>query len=267
MTSVTEFYDRLSPIYHLVYHDWEASVRRQASQLDGLIREIWDGGVQTILDAACGIGTQALGLAGLGYRVTAADISPTALARAGEEARKRGLVIPFAISDLRTLSTVHHGPFDLVLACDNAIPHLLSDDEIRQAFREMYGCVRPGGGCLISVRDYQAGDSGTKLIPYGVRREGDRRHVVFQIWEFTGAMYDLSMYFVEDTGEDECVTRVLRTRYYAVPVARLMELMTEAGFSAVRRIDGRFFQPVIVGLRATEPAGDRRWRPDGGDAR
>jgi len=29
----------------------------------------------------------------------------------------------------------------------------------------------------------------------------------------------------------------------------LMELMTESGFSEVRRIDGRLFQPLIVGVK------------------
>jgi SAM-dependent methyltransferase len=249
MTSVTEFYDRLSPFYHLVYPDWEASVRRQASQLDEMIRDVWGDGVRTILDAACGIGTQALGLAGLGYELTGGDVSAAALSRATDEARRRGVSIPVAVSDLRTLSAVHPGPFDLVIACDNAIPHLLSDDEIRQAFREMYRCARPGGGCLVSVRDYQAGDMETRVVPYGVRRDGSRRYVVFQVWEFEGAIYDLSMYFAEDEGLEECRTRVLRTRYYAIPVERLLELVRDAGFTGVRRIDGRFFQPVIVGLR------------------
>jgi hypothetical protein len=57
------------------------------------------------------------------------------------------------------------------------------------------------------------------------------------------------MYFVEDRGGAECVTSVMRSQYYAVPVARLVELMTEAGFVGARRIDERFFQPIIVGFK------------------
>jgi len=72
---------------------------------------------------------------------------------------------------------------------------------------------------------------------------------VFQVWEFCGAIYDLSMYFVEDKGGPECSARVLRTKYYAVGADRLASLMTEAGFADVRRLDGRFFQPVLVGRR------------------
>jgi len=38
------------------------------------------------------------------------------------------------------------------MRCDNALPHLLSVDELRTAFREMHRCSRHA--CPISVRDY-----------------------------------------------------------------------------------------------------------------
>ena len=249
---VLDFYDRLSPFYHLLFPDWHATIERQAAALDGVIREFWGDRVETILDATCGIGTQTLGLAGLGYSVTASDISPAPLERAKKEAARRHLDIRFRLADLRTLASAHGTTFDLVIACDNAIPHLLSDDEIRAAFREMYRCAAPGGGCVISVRDYDPAESGVKIVPYGVRTEGGRRFVVFQVWEYHGPIYDLSMYFVEDGGGFDCATHVMRSKYYAIPVARLVELMTEAGFSGVRRLDERFFQPLIVGLRQDE---------------
>jgi SAM-dependent methyltransferase len=247
--SVVDFYDRVSPFYHLIHGDWEASVRRQAEQLDGVIRERWGGGVRTVLDATCGIGTQALGLAGLGYDVTASDISPVPLERAKREAERRNLRIAFGLADLRNLASAYPRTFDVVLACDNAIPHLLSDSEIRDAFRQMLRCVSAGGGCVISVRDYDPTDSGVKFVPLGVREDGGRRFLVFQVWEYHGAIYDLSMYFVEDGGGSECATHAMRSKYYAIPVSRLIELMTEAGFRDVRRLDGRFFQPLIVGTK------------------
>jgi hypothetical protein len=38
----------------------------------------------------------------------------------------------------------------------------------------------------------------------------------------------------------------MRSKYYAVPVKRLMELMSEAGLKHVRRFDNRFFQPILT---------------------
>src|SRR5262245_35679225 len=71
-----DFYDRLAPYYHLLYPNWEASSARQSRGLSEVLNEFDVEPGRAILDAACGIGTQALGLAQLGYNVTASDLSP-----------------------------------------------------------------------------------------------------------------------------------------------------------------------------------------------
>jgi SAM-dependent methyltransferase len=245
----TDFYDRLAPWYHLIFEDWDASIARQGGQLDALIRGEWGPGVRTVLDAAAGIGTQALALAALGYEVTASDVSPVAVERARREAGTRGLTMGTAVADLRHLSAVH-GAFDLVIACDNALPHLLDDGQLLQALTECLRCVVPGGGCLLSLRDYVVpAGPGRELRPYGVRQSGGTRYVLFQVWEWEPPHYDLALCIMEDAGAPECTTQVFRTRYYAVTVSRLAELMRAAGFERVRRIDAGYYQPVLVGTR------------------
>ncbi|MFJ3923592.1 hypothetical protein [Streptomyces sp. NPDC090022] len=61
------FYDRLSARYHLMYADWDASTARQSRALDALLTAALGPGPHTVLDNACGIGTQALGLAAHGH--------------------------------------------------------------------------------------------------------------------------------------------------------------------------------------------------------
>jgi hypothetical protein len=39
------------------------------------------------------------------------------------------------------------------------------------------------------------------------------------------------------------------TDSYAIGTGRLLELMRQAGFASVERLDGRFYQPVLVGSR------------------
>lgn len=244
-----DFYDGLAPHYHLIFEDWEASMRRQGTQLHTIIRTEWGRSAHTILDAAAGVGTQALPLTSLGYDVTASDRSAAAMQRCRREAARRRLHLRTAVADLRSLFTVP-GRLDVVLACDNALPHLLSDDDLRAALRECFRCTAPGGGCLISVRDYPAtAPSGTQLHPYGVRETDGTRFVIYQVWTWDGSFYDLALYLTEDTGVSDCHTHVFRTRYYAVPVSRLLSLMQEVGFTRVRRIDGAYFQPVLVGTR------------------
>jgi SAM-dependent methyltransferase len=247
-----QFYDELTPLYHLIYADWDASIERQADQLESVIQEFWGDRPKTVLDAACGIGTQALGLARRGFTVTASDLSPGAVERAKQEALKRDLTIDFSVADMAQAFDHHRRAFDVVIACDNSIPHLLSDADILRALKQFYRCTEPGGGCIISVRDYATMNlQGVQVHPYGIRREHDGRYFIFQVWEFEGSIYDLSMYFVKDDGGSSCTTSVLRSKYYAITVERLTSLMAEAGFEDVQRLDGRFFQPIVLGTRRT----------------
>jgi SAM-dependent methyltransferase len=248
--TIRDFYDGLAPFSHLIYQDWPESSRRQAAQLQRLISTQWGDEVRTILDAACGIGTQALGLAQLNYQVTASDLSPAAVERAGREAEKRQLAIAFSVADMRRLYTHHQQQFGVVIACDNAVPHLLTDADLGQAFQQFYQCTQPGGGVIISVRDYDKVErSGIQLKPEGVRSVDGRRYILFQVWQFEGDIYEMSMYVVEDERDKACTVRVLRGHYYAVGTGKLMQLLTQAGYEQVKRLDDAFFQPVLIGTK------------------
>jgi SAM-dependent methyltransferase len=248
--SLSSFYASLTPFYHLLYPNWDKSIERQAAMLDVIINENWGDGKSKILDAACGIGTQSLGLSSLGYDVTASDLSPHEIERAKLEASKRNLSIPFSVADMRSLYDHHADQFDIVIACDNAIPHLLSDDEILNALRQFYACTKPGGGCIISVRDYDSEEkTGESNKVYGLREENGTTYFVFQHWDWQGEFYNFSLYFIEDQGKSQCKTHVMRSKYYAIGINKLIELMISAGYQDVNRHDDEFFQPVITGTR------------------
>ena len=248
---MAEFYDELAPLYHLVYPDWDASVRRQGEQLATLIESEWPGR-RTVLDVSCGIGTQALGLAQRGYAVTGSDLSGQEIERAKREATRWGVPLVLSVADMRQAHTHHGSGFDVVLSCDNSLPHLLTDQDILTALREMLACLSVGGGCVISVRDYAREERGKNLVkPYGVRMEHGKRYLIFQVWDFDGDHYDLGFFFVEeDLAFQQVKTHVMRSRYYAISTEKLCELMRQAGFQNVRRIDGALYQPVLIGTKA-----------------
>ena len=63
-------------------------------------------------------------------------------------------------------------------------------------------------------------------------------------------VYDMAMYFVvDDRASAQLVTHVMRTQYHAVGTDHLLALMRRAGFTKAERLDGRFYQPVLVGDR------------------
>jgi SAM-dependent methyltransferase len=252
--SAAEFYDALAPYYHLNYGDWQAGIERQGEALEAILRAQGTPPPAEILDAACGIGTQSLALAARGYRVTGSDLSAGAVARARKEAAERGLAIDFTVADMRAAADHHRRTFDVVMACDNSIPHLLTDAEILTALAQFYRCTAPGGLCLLSVRDYSRETrEGTQVRPPVVHRHGGARTVLFQVWEFEGPVYDMSLYVVEDDGGAEPRTQVFRSRYYAVRLEVLERLMAEAGFRAVERLEQPFYQPVLLGRRPPAP--------------
>ena len=251
MAFVEDFYDRLSPFYHLIYQDWDSSMARQGVQLAALIRDRWENKAKTVLDVSCGIGTQSLGLAAQGFAVTGSDLSQGAIRRAHLEAKSRGLQVAYSVCDMREIETHHPDGFDIVLSADNSVPHLLSDEEILLALRAMYSRIRPGGGCIVTLRDYEQEERGRGLIkPYGVREVDGLRYLIWQVWDFEGDQYVLSMYFLEDKLQcGEVRTQVMRSRYYAVPVGAVRSLMEQAGFKHLERLDDVFFQPVLVGRK------------------
>lgn len=247
---MSTFYDQLAPLYHLVYADWSATVRRQGEQLSAVIANEWPDSSK-VLDVSCGIGTQAIGLALQGLSVRASDLSPNEVERARREAAAAGVTVEFSVCDMRDACARHGSNFDVVVSCDNSLPHLLTDQELLIAFREFAACVRVGGGCLVTVRDYEKEERGRNLVkPYGVRIENGNRYLLFQVWDFDGEHYDLTFFFVEENlATGETTTHAMRSRYYAVSTSKLCELMEQAGFGNVRRLDGVFFQPVLVGTR------------------
>jgi SAM-dependent methyltransferase len=250
--STEDFYDALAPFYHLIFPDWDATVARQGAALDAVIRAE-AAGARTVLDVACGIGTQTLGLAARGYDVAASDLSSGAVRRLRDEAARRGLAVDAKVADMRAAWSAHQRPFDVVLCADNALPHLLTDEDILHALRELLRCTAPGGICLVSIRDYDAIDLQTQRVhPHGVREADGARWVLLQVWNPRPPLYETSFYVIQDRRPDGVDTRVMRALYYALPVPRLVELMREAGFDDVRRLDEAFYQPLVVGRRNVE---------------
>lgn len=253
---IESYYDQLAPFYRYLYQDWEESVFRHAQVLDNVIREFFGSQVHRILDAACGIGTQSIGLAELGYQVVASDISATELELAEQEATKRSLNLKFLLADMRELKDIHQGRFDLVIACDNAIPHLLSEEDILLAFRQFYACTTAEGGCIISVRDYANMDlEGRKFYPRTIHHTPDGRVIIFDIWEFEGDYYDFTTYVLEDQGEVGISTHAIRGgRYYCVRISNLERLLKEVGFKQVAIVREVYHQPILVGMKSNPEA-------------
>lgn len=250
-SSVERFYGGLASHYHLLFADWHASIHRQAAVLDRIIRDVLGSGARSVLDCSCGIGTQAIGLAVMGHAVTATDVSAEAVHRARAEAARFGVEIDFRVCDLRDLQTCVEGGFDVVISCDNALPHLLRVEELARAVASIGSRLDPGGVFIASTRDY---DTVLRDRPTATRVglstvEGTRR-LVFQVWDWApdGRTYEFEQ-FIGEERDDGWELRSWRSIYRAITRGELSAILRENGFDSVRWImppESGFFQPVVV---------------------
>ncbi len=248
----TRFYDDLAEYYDLIYADWARSMQHQGRAIARVLEAAFPGRERPsirVLDASAGIGTQTIPLAQAGYRVTARDISPGAIARLSREAASRGLLIDAAAADMRTIGESIRGPFDVVIAFDNSLPHLLNDAEILLALRQLREVLVPGGTLLLSVRDYGEVDRTPQSVhPYGERARHGRTFRLEQRWSWTDPSHYRTRFVIEELrGESWVPLKETTGQYYAIPVVRILDLMAESGFSDSRVCDIEFFQPVLTG--------------------
>ena len=254
MVETKQFYDDLACYYHLIFEDWDASMARQGDLLVDVIgKELAqpDPLDARVLDAACGIGTQTLPLAARGLKLIARDLSSAAVGRLQREAHARQLVVDAAVADMRQVGSSVSGLFDVVLAFDNSVAHLITDEDIRAAFGQFLDVLRPGGVFLCSVRDYdkvQRGEHATHA--YGARQYRGERFLLRQEWSWDDPMHYQATFIIDrETSKGPARELCVVSRFYAVSVGRLLELMREAGFRDCRRIDDTIYQPILTGRR------------------
>jgi glycine/sarcosine N-methyltransferase len=248
-TAADAFYDDLAPHYHLIFEDWNRSIERQATILGPLLEQYTGQITPRVLDCACGIGTQTLGLSMRGHRLIASDISRASVIRAKREAFHRGLTIPFHVADMRDLSPLQEADFDAVLVADNALPHLLHRQDRERALCEIVGRLRPGGILLATIRDYD------RLIqtrpatqPPSFYGSQSQRRIVHQIWDWEGDEYDVHLYLSMQTSQQWTVKHYV-SRYYALLRNDLEASLHLAGFTSIQWLEQEatsFYQPIVI---------------------
>lgn len=246
-----DFYDALASQYDKFYLDWESAVREEGAFLRSLLEKEGFQPPASVLDCACGVGTQAIGLAALGYDVAASDISGGELAEAKKRAAAQGVDIRFAQADFRALEDVFAESFDAVVALDNALPHMLSAEDLARAVKSILGRVREGGVFIASIRDYDAilAEKPAYSPPYVHKTEKGQR-VLFQTWEWQGDSYDFVQYVIDD--EEKVSVSRFACSYRATRRAELTELLYAGGCREVAWLfpeQTGFYQPVVIGRK------------------
>ena len=248
MDIIQSFYDNLASQYDKLFLDWHTTTKEQALILDKLFKDNGYDNICKILDCACGIGTQAIVLASLGYNVSGSDISDGELAEAKNRALDRNVNICFKNADFRTLSKTFSEKFDIVIAMDNALPHMLTKDDLEMAIKSITGQLVPGGMFVASIRDYDAllDSKPAYSAPYIHKTEKGQR-VSFQTWSWNGDCYRLIQYIIED--ENTLKTSKFECEYRAVRREEITNILLSCGCSNVvwkYPEETGFYQPIVI---------------------
>ncbi|WP_342739973.1 class I SAM-dependent methyltransferase [Bradyrhizobium sp. B117] len=246
------FYDDLASVYHLLFESWDKTIKKQAECLGQLLPPPSQAG--RILDCSCGIGTQALGLAGLNYDISGSDLSPLAVRRARSEALARGYDIEFRVDDMRDLSAVPCKHFGVVLCMGNSIPHLESDVEVRQAIENMNKKLVDGGLVMFSIRDYDMvlDERQTSTKP-SFFSDGANRRIVHHVWDWIDdRSYRFHVYLtLQNDGEWRAHHFV--GHYRALRTGELVALLDQSGFKNIEILPPNktgYYQTIVKGVKA-----------------
>ena len=242
------FYDSMASQYDKFYLDWQATTREEAAFLDEIFRKNGFDQTARVLDCACGIGTQAIGLAVLGYSVTASDISAGEIKEAEKRAAESRVALHLKQADFCALSEAFSEQFDVVIAMDNALPHMLSHTALEKAVNSIVGRIRSGGIFVASIRDYDRMllEKPAYSAPY-VHKTDKGQRVLFQTWDWMGENYRFIQYIIDD----EETTQVSRfeCEYRATRRDELTALLRSAGCREVTwqfPEETGFYQPIVI---------------------
>ncbi len=115
-----------------------------------------------VLDAGCGTGENALYLAHLGFEVWGIDIASSAIKKAKEKAKKRGITVNFLVFDALKLQLLQN-KFDTVIDC--GLFHVFSDEERPVFAASLSSVLYPGGKYLmLCFSEHEPGSHGPRRV-------------------------------------------------------------------------------------------------------
>ena len=245
---VQSFYDNIASQYDKFYLDWEGTTLKQANFLSTIFKNNGYDKTARILDCACGIGTQAIGLASLGYSVTGSDISGGEISEAKRRALINNVNIDFKKADFCALSEVFSEKFDIIIAMDNALPHMLSYEALEKAVKSIVNQMKDGGLFVASIRDYDLllNEKPNHSSPY-IHKTDKGQRVLFQTWDWVGENYKFIQYIIDD--EETTKISKFECEYRATRREEITKLLYSNGCSKVEwELPEKtgFYQPIVI---------------------
>lgn len=248
MDIIQNFYDNLASDYDKLFENWQNTTKEQAIILNKIFCENGFSKKAKILDCACGIGTQAIGLASMGYCVIASDISTAELLEAKRKAEENKTQIHFEKADFRILESTFSEEFNIIIAMDNALPHMLTKEDLEKAIKSIANRLDSGGMFVASIRDYDMilNQKPPYSPPY-IHKTPNGQRVCFQTWNWEGDIYNLTQYIIDD--DKNLSVKKFECKYRAATREEITNMLISCGFKNVEwkfPEETDFYQPIVT---------------------
>jgi 2-polyprenyl-3-methyl-5-hydroxy-6-metoxy-1,4-benzoquinol methylase len=115
-----------------------------------------------VLDVGCGTGENTLYLASLGFEVRGIDAAPSAIKKAKEKAKKRGIKVKFLVGNVLKLQLLQN-KFDTIIDC--GLFHVFPDEERPIFSASLSSALFPGGKYfLLCFSEHEPGSYGPRRV-------------------------------------------------------------------------------------------------------
>jgi SAM-dependent methyltransferase len=129
-------------LYDLFYSDKDYKV--ESDFIHQLILETNGSESSELLELACGTGNHAFCLEKKGYSILATDNSDGMIDQAKIKAKERSSNVQFEMIDMRDIGDIPR-KFDVILCLFDSIGYLITNDNIKTVFKNVYDKLNEGG--------------------------------------------------------------------------------------------------------------------------
>jgi SAM-dependent methyltransferase len=253
---VRVMYDQFSDDYDR-FVNWEARLATEFPFIEDHLRSVR---ARKVLDAACGTGAHAIGLARKGFQVVGADLSEGMIQRARANAVAQGVDVGFVAAGFGDLRGQVGAGFDALLCLGNSLPHILTPGELLIALVDFAACLRAGGLLLVQNRNFDAvlAQRERWMEPQSSIDGADER-LFLRFYDFrSDGRLGFNVVTLRRHDAGEWAQTVVSTQLWPLRRDELGAALSEAGFGVIEcygDMKGEAFQPdtspnLVVTARA-----------------